>query len=203
MVRKALGTFCPAVSLIQTWHDMPPFPPASPGKWVAMGSAPTLLAPYTSGYKLALLVNYSIMLCKCFLTNYTFLGLKLHFARFPFHCTSPRSDPSTPIALEININGFRCLLLWYGPLFGQSPWTLPLALPLCLFFFKLWWQCAMGAKCWLYVQKWHRCYIKLQKQIRIILSYFGIWTTFPFLHMQLSDLFGIVKSCFWCNENLI
>lgn len=134
MVRKALGTFCPAVSLIQTWHDMPPFPPASPGKWVATGSAPTLLAPYTSGYKLALLVNYSIMLCKCFLINYTFLGLKLHFAWFPFHCTSPRSDPSTPIALEININGFRCLLLWYGPLFGQSPWTLPLALPLCFFF---------------------------------------------------------------------
>lgn len=134
MVRKALGTFCPAVSLIQTWHDMPPFPPASPGKWVATGSAPTLLAPYTSGYKLALLVNYSIMLCKCFLINYTFLGLKLHFAWFPFHCTSPRSDPSTPIALEININGFRCLLLWYGPLFGQSPWSFPLALPLCFFF---------------------------------------------------------------------
>lgn len=109
--------------------------------WVAMGSASTLQSPYTSGYKLALLVNYSIVLCKCFLTNYTLLGLQLHFAWLPFHCSYPHSDPSTPTALQININGFRCLLLWCGPSFGQSPWAHPggiafssLALPLHVFF---------------------------------------------------------------------
>lgn len=66
MVRKALGTFCTAVSLMKTRRDVPPLPPASPG----LASR----APGTSGYKLALLVNYSIVLCKCFLTNFTFLG---------------------------------------------------------------------------------------------------------------------------------
>lgn len=133
------------------------------------GLCPHLTGSPYSGYKLAFLVNYSVVLCKCFLTNYTLLGLKLQFAWLPFHCSNPRSKPSTSTALEININGFRRLLLWYSSSFDQSPWAYPggiafssLVLPL-YFFFKLWWQCAMGTKCWFYVQKWQICHINLQK----------------------------------------
>lgn len=57
----------------------------------------------TSGYKLPLFVNYSIVLYKLFLTNHTLLGLKERNPLF-FHCCYPHPNPSMPVALKINIS---------------------------------------------------------------------------------------------------
>lgn len=147
----------------------------------------------TSGYKLPHLVNCSIVVYKYFLTNQPLLDLKERnplSSTVVFHTQSPQCQ-----------HLHRILLLWHSFSLSRAPWPCgpvlsSLALPSRLFNSVLWVPQVDSV----FKNDMHAIYLYNNKSRSYLVNLAYKLFSFP---TNTVNQFDIVKSCLWCNKNLV